>query len=109
MSQDQLDKETITIELAQKIIPIMESREWLELCSQMELHINKLIKNTESREFMKEVSKDPVVFADNLAFRRGIRHVVEYPGQLRRAAERLIAKGAERGDAEEAKTRPTNS
>lgn len=93
-----MDVDEIKIETAKKIIPLLENKEWLELVAQMELHLDQLIKNTESKEFVKEAFQNPVVFADAVSFRRGIRYVIDYPRRLERAAKRSAQRLSERQD-----------
>src|SRR4051812_9448078 len=80
------------VDAAKVIAPILNSPEWALLCREMDKHIQRLIQLTEEADFVKQAADNPVVLADNLSFRRGIRYVLDYPTRLIESGNRSAKK-----------------
>lgn len=105
-SRDRLERQAKAGEWAQRLV---DSTDYGNLVAEMDKEIMRLIQLTEDAEFIKQASENPMVLADNLSFRRGIRYAIDYPRRLLSAAERARTKLAEWDTLEEAETGSTDT
>ena len=74
--------------------------EWSMLAEEMAKELQRLNQLSEEPGFLKEVANNPIVLADNLSFRRGIRYVIDYPERVFKAGKSAVRA------IEEAKSKP---